>query len=369
MRIEDDIKLDYKDVLIRPKRSTLGSRKDVELEREFTFRNYRSERGEHYRGVPIMASNMDGVGTFAMADALAGLGLFTCLVKNYEAGELVEFFGAGEDSRRENVACSMGITTQDFDKFREVYAQTGKRLKYVCVDVANGYSERFSEFIKTLRDAHPEIVIIAGNVVTGEMTEELILSGADIVKVGIGPGSVCTTRIQTGVGFPQLSAVIECADAAHGLGGHIIADGGCTCPGDLAKAFGAGADFVMLGGMLAGHDEGGGEIITRYYRTGEVFKGKDGWEDVIEERKFVNFYGMSSKAANEKHFGGLKEYRSSEGREIQVPYRGAIAGTIQDLLGGIRSSCTYAGAVKLKWLSKCTTFVKTGQQYNSVFDE
>ena len=367
MRIEEDSKLDYKDVLIRPKRSTLGSRKDVELEREFTFRNYRSDSDEHYRGIPIMASNMDGVGTFAMADALAAMGLFTCLVKNYDADELVDFFRKDNDNRRQNVAYSTGITEQDFEKFDAVYQQTGTSLKYVCVDVANGYSERFSEFIKQLRDAYPSIVIIAGNVVTGEMTEELMLSGADIVKVGIGPGSVCTTRIQTGVGFPQLSAVIECADAAHGLGGHIIADGGCTCPGDLAKAFAAGADFVMLGGMLAGHDEGGGEIITRYYKTGEVRQTESGWEDQIEERKFVNFYGMSSKAANEKHFGGLKEYRSSEGREIQVPYRGSIENTIQNLLGGIRSTCTYAGAKKLKWLSKCTTFVKTSQQFNSVF--
>ena len=369
MRIEDDSKLDYKDVLIRPKRSTLGSRKDVELEREFTFRNYQGENEEHYRGIPIMASNMDGVGTFEMADALSNLGLFTCLVKNYETDDLQQFFNQEQSDRRENVAYSTGITPQDFSKFEDVYRQTGNRLKYVCVDVANGYSERFSDFIKQLRDAHPAIVIIAGNVVTGEMTEELMLSGADIVKVGIGPGSVCTTRIQTGVGFPQLSAVIECADSAHGLGGHIIADGGCTCPGDLAKAFAAGADFVMLGGMLAGHDEGGGEIVTRYYKSGEITQTDAGWEDLIEERKFVNFYGMSSKAANEKHFGGLKEYRSSEGREIQVPYRGKIENTIQNLLGGIRSTCTYAGAKKLKWLSKCTTFVKTGQQFNSIFAE
>ena len=367
MRIEDDSKLDYKDVLIRPKRSTLGSRKDVELERGFTFRNFVGTDDAHYRGIPIMASNMDGVGTFTMADALAQHGLFTCLVKNYEADELVDFFSGDDAGRRENVAYSTGITEQDFAKFESVYRKTGSNLKYVCVDVANGYSERFSDFIKQLRDAYPHIVIIAGNVVTGEMTEELILSGADIVKVGIGPGSVCTTRIQTGVGFPQLSAVIECADSAHGLGGHIIADGGCTCPGDLAKAFAAGADFVMLGGMLAGHDEGGGEIITRYFRSGEVRKMDTGWEDVVEERKYVNFYGMSSKAANEKHFGGLKEYRSSEGREIQVPYRGQIDNTIQDLLGGIRSTCTYAGAKKLKWLSKCTTFVKTSEQFNSVF--
>ncbi len=369
MRIEDDSKLDYKDVLIRPKRSTLGSRKDVELEREFTFRNYESDSEDHYRGIPIMASNMDGVGTFTMADTLAALGLFTCLVKNYEAAELVDFFSQENPMRRENVAYSTGITNQDFDKFQTVYRETGFNLKYVCVDVANGYSERFSDFIKQLRDAFPSVVIIAGNVVTGEMTEELILSGADIVKVGIGPGSVCTTRIQTGVGFPQLSAVIECADSAHGLGGHIIADGGCTCPGDLAKAFAAGADFVMLGGMLAGHDEGGGEIITRYFKSGEVRQTDEGFEDIVEERKFVNFYGMSSRAANDKHFGGLKEYRSSEGREIQVPYRGGIEGTIQDLLGGVRSTCTYSGAKKLKWLSKCTTFVKTGQQFNSVFAE
>ncbi len=369
MRIEDDSKLDYKDVLIRPKRSTLGSRKDVELEREFTFRNYQSDNHEHYRGIPIMASNMDGVGTFAMADKLAEMGLFTCLVKNYDASELIEFFHEDNTGRRENVAYSTGITEQDFEKFKAVHKTTGANLKYVCVDVANGYSERFSEFIKQLRDAFPGIVIIAGNVVTGEMTEELMLSGADIIKVGIGPGSVCTTRIQTGVGFPQLSAVIECADSAHGLGGHIIADGGCTCPGDLAKAFAAGADFVMLGGMFAGHDEGGGEIITRYFKSGEVINTDTGLEDLLEERKFVNFYGMSSKAANEKHFGGLKEYRSSEGREIQVPYRGEIENTIQDLLGGVRSTCTYAGAKKLKWLSKCTTFVKTNQQFNSVFTD
>ena len=368
MRLEEDAKLDYRDVLIRPKRSTLESRKDVDLTREYTFRNYAPFREEtHYSGVPVMASNMDGVGTFEMAGTLAEMGLFTCLVKNYSDDALIDFFNADIPARREQVACSTGITDEDFAKFQQVYLQTGDRLKYVCVDVANGYSERFSEFIRRLRDCYPNIVIIAGNVVTGEMTEELILAGTDIVKVGIGPGSVCTTRIQTGVGFPQLSAVIDCADAAHGLGGHIIADGGCTCPGDVAKAFAAGADFVMLGGMLAGHDEGGGEILTRYFRTGEVTRSGEVWEDLVEERKFVNFYGMSSAAANDKHFGGLKEYRSSEGREIQVPYRGPVQATVQDLLGGIRSTCTYAGARKLKWLSRCATFVRAGQQFNAIY--
>ena len=375
MRIEEDIKLDYKDVLIRPKRSTLGSRKEVDLQRGFTFRNYKGETTDyrHYRGTPIMASNMDGVGTFEMADVLATRGIFTCLVKTYTVNELVGYFDQDDRShdpaRTEYVAMSIGITDADHQKFRNVYEQTGSRLKYVCIDVANGYSERFAKFVKEFRNQYPNIVIIAGNVVTGEMTEELILSGADIVKVGIGPGSVCTTRIQTGVGYPQLSAVIECADAAHGLGGHVIADGGCTCPGDVAKAFAGGADFVMLGGMLAGHDQGGGEVITKYYTTGEQwFKPNDEtYHPVVTNKKFVQFYGMSSNAANQKHFGGLKDYRSSEGREVLVPYRGDVAATVQDLLGGLRSTCTYAGALRLKHLMRCTTFVRCTQQFNSVY--
>ena len=374
MRIEEDMKLDYKDVLIRPKRSTLGSRKEVDLERGFTFRNYKSDGTEyrHYRGVPIMASNMDGVGTFEMADKLAEGKMFTCLVKTYSVNELVDYFDSEMPERTDYVAMSIGITDKDHNKFRDVYEQTGSKLKYVCIDVANGYSERFATFVRGMRNNYPNIVIIAGNVVTGEMTEELILAGADIIKVGIGPGSVCTTRIQTGVGYPQLSAVIECADAAHGLGGHIIADGGCTCPGDVAKAFAGGADFVMLGGMLAGHDQGGGEVVTKYYQTGEVIREDDGdqttWKDWIERKQFVQFYGMSSEAANTKHFGGLKEYRSSEGREVLVPYKGPVQTTISDILGGIRSTCTYVGALKLKQLSKCATFIKCGDTHNRVYE-
>ena len=368
MRIESDLKLDYSDVLLRPKRSTLGSRKDVKVERAYTFRNSK----QSYTGVPIMAANMDGVATFEMADELAGLGLFTCLVKTYSAKELVNFFDDGVDSirnaRREHVAYSMGITEADFNKFLSVMEQTDGGIKYVCVDVANGYTKFFAEYIESLRNQFRDIVIIAGNVVTGDQTQELILKGADIVKVGIGPGSVCTTRIQTGVGYPQLSAVIECADAAHGLGGHIIADGGCTCPGDVAKAFAGGADFVMLGGMLAGHDEGGGEVISKHYANGEATLLDNGnFLPHYEEKKFVQFYGMSSDSANKKHFGGLKEYRSSEGREILVPYRGAVGRTIQDILGGLRSTCTYIGAPTLKQISKCATFVRANSQFNKVF--
>jgi GMP reductase len=384
MRIDQDVKLDYKDVLIRPKRSTLKSRSEVSLERGFTFRNYVPDfpdniEHEHYRGIPIMAANMDGVGTFEMADKLAEGNIFTCLVKTYSVDELVEYFNAdsnaGIKERTDNVAMSIGTSDHDYYKLVNVYDKCKDNLKYVCMDIANGYSEHFAQRVREVRKTFPHLVIIAGNVVTGEMTEELILAGADIVKVGIGPGSVCTTRIQTGVGYPQLSAVIECADAAHGLGGHIIADGGCTCPGDVAKAFAAGADFVMLGGMLAGHDEGGGEVITKRYQTNEL-RLKDiadlgkTWNSsnlIIEEKQFVQFYGMSSDAANTKHFGGLKDYRSSEGREVLVPYRGEVARTVQDLLGGIRSTCTYAGAKTLKQLSKCTTFVRCTQQFNAVY--
>ena len=369
MRIDQDIKLDYSDVLIRPKRSTLSSRKQVRLERKFTFRNSKKD----YSGIPIMAANMDGVGTIEMANTLAEQGIFTCLVKTYSVDVLSEFFNNDYPDRRrsENVAMSIGTSDTDFHKLIDVVASVGGNLKFVCMDIANGYSDHFAARVRKVRDQFPHLVIIAGNVVTGEMTEELILAGADIVKVGIGPGSVCTTRIQTGVGYPQLSAVIECADAAHGLGGHIIADGGCTSPGDVSKAFAGGADFVMLGGMLAGHDEGGGEVITKYYQINElvyeVASHLNKQTHKVEEKQFIAFYGMSSDAANTKHFGGLKDYRASEGREVLVPYRGNVTNTIQNILGGLRSTCTYAGALKLKQLSKCTTFVRVNKQFNAVY--
>ena len=383
MRIEDDIKLDYSDVLIRPKRSTLGSRKEVRMKRKFTFRNYDSDIPDstlyNYEGIPIMASNMDGVGTFEMADRLGEVNIFTCLVKTYSVGELVGYFDEQDAPtwRREHVAMSIGIKEEDQTKFASVYEQVGDNLKYVCIDVANGYSQRFIEYVAEFRLRFPRIVIIAGNVVTADQTQELILNGADIVKVGIGPGSVCTTRIQTGVGYPQLSAVMECADAAHGLDGHIIADGGCTCPGDVAKAFAGGADFVMLGGMLAGHDEGGGEIITKHFITDEIdestynkglFGKGEQQSRLIAEKKYIQFYGMSSRTANDKHFEGLKDYRSSEGRTVLVPYRGPVITTLQDVLGGVRSTLTYVGANKLKQLSKCTTFIRVHNQFNKTYE-
>ena len=367
MRIENDLKLDFSDVLIRPKRSTLSSRSEVSLEREFIFRNSK----QNYKGIPIMAANMDGVGTFTIAEVLAQYGMFTCLVKHYNIQDLQEWIFTIGFNKPSNWAYSLGITQHDLEKFSTIYELTkdqdgvNRSINTVCIDVANGYSEKFVEFVWRFRDKYPNITIIAGNVVTGEMTEELILNGADIVKVGIGPGSVCTTRVKTGVGFPQLSAIVECADAAHGLGGHIIADGGCTSPGDVAKAFGAGADFVMLGGMLAGHDEGGGEQIIRVYKTNEL---DSNGHHINTTETFIKFYGMSSHAANDKHFGGLKNYRASEGREVLIPYKGKLENTVQDLLGGLRSACTYVGASKLKELSKRTTFIRVNNTHNRVYE-
>ena len=342
MRIEDDIKLDFKDVLIRPKRSTLSSRKEVDLSRTYKFKH----SGFEWTGVPIMAANMDGVGTLSMAKSLYDFRMFTCLIKTYIEDDLCDL---ATEIGGNYFAVSTGTSDNDFAKLRRII-NAYPEVHFICIDVANGYQERFGDYVAKVRDTFPHCTIIAGNVVTADMTQELILRGADIVKVGIGPGSVCTTRIQTGVGYPQLSAIIECADAAHGLGGHIIADGGCTCPGDVAKAFGAGADFVMLGGMLSGHDEGEGEVIS---------------EDGKNPR--VRFYGMSSDTAMDKHHGGVANYRSSEGRTVEVPYRGPVNKTVLDLLGGIRSTCTYVGAPSLKQLSKCTTFIRVNRQINDVF--
>ncbi len=344
MRIEESVKLDFKDVLIRPKRSTLRSRKDVDITRDFTFKWSKRK----YSGVPIIAANMDGVGTMSMAKSFISLktGMSVALHKHYALPELIKFF---DENDTKSAWYSIGMVEADQEKLKEFIKQRPGKVEKICLDVANGYSEHFVDFVKRTRDMLPDITIMAGNVVTGEMVEELTLAGVDIVKVGIGPGSVCTTRKMTGVGYPQLSAIIECADAAHGLGGLICADGGCTVPGDLAKAFGAGADFIMLGGMLAGHDQSEMKII------------KEGGQ------KYLIFYGMSSSTAMTKHKGGVAEYRASEGKTVKIPYRGDVETTLQDILGGVRSACTYVGAKRLKEISRRTTFIRVSQQLNTVF--
>jgi len=346
MRMENEIKLDFKDVLFKPKRSTLTSRKEVSLYRKLSLKH--SPRS--WEGVPIVASNMDTVATFEAGKVLTEMHMMVCLHKHYSEEEYIAHYNWVYDNQGSDSAIywaySMGISDEEFDRLVRIQDKTKDRVITICIDVANGYTERFINFISKVRGKYPKCILIAGNVVTAEITEQLILAGADIVKVGIGSGSACTTRIQAGVGYPQLSAVIECADAAHGLGGRIISDGGCTCAGDVAKAFGGGADFVMLGGMLAGHTEN---------------------LRLNEEGKAV-FYGMSSSTAMDKYHGGVNEYRSSEGRTVEIERKGSIKDTLTSILGGVRSTCTYIGAKELRELSKCTTFIRVTQQYNPVFE-
>jgi len=343
VKIEEDTKLDFSDVLIKPKRSTLSSRSQVELSRTFKTLHSKVE----WNGVPIMVANMDSTGTFEMALECQKHKIITCLHKHYELEDWLDFINKNKIDYN-YLTVSTGISDKDFLKTQNIL-ELVPQIKMICIDVANGYSEKFVETIKKFREKFLDKIIIAGNVVTSEMTEQLILAGADIVKVGIGPGSVCTTRKQTGVGYPQLSAVMECGDAAHGLGGLIISDGGCTVPGDFSKAFGGGADFVMSGGFFSGHTESGGELIEE------------------EGKQYKMFYGMSSDTAMKKYAGGVANYRSSEGKTVKIPFKGPVENTIIDLLGGIRSTLTYVGAKYLKELSKRTTFIKVNNQLNNIY--
>ena len=343
MKIEGDTKLDYNDVLIRPKRTKLSSRSEVNLEREIYFPISK----QTWKGVPIIAANMDTVGTYDVYKVLSKHKIITAFHKFYTLRQFEEMEGLDPDY----FAISTGISDSDFDKLTNILNfNFGTRVKFICIDVANGYMEKLVEFCKKVREMYPNKILIAGNVVSREVTEELILNGGiDIVKVGIGPGSACLTRTQTGVGMPQLSAIMECADAAHGVNGFIIGDGGITCPGDLAKGFGGGADFIMIGGQFAGHDENPGEI------------------NEINGEKYKMFYGMSSEKAMEKHYGKMDKYRSSEGRCIKIKYKGALEDTVLSYLGGLRSTCTYINAKNIKNISKCTTFIKVNRQLNTVF--
>lgn len=329
MRVENEKKLDYSDVLIRPKRSTLTSRCDVDMTRTYTFLH--SQR--NWTGIPVMSANMDTVGTPEMYKVLFKHKMITSPARHYLKNSINTFKGKN--------LCMMG-GLEDIDTL----ADNNSKWDFMGIDVANGYTISVIDAVKSLREKVPNATIVVGNVVTADMTQELILAGADIIKVGVGPGSVCTTRIKTGVGYPQLSAVMECADAAHGLNAHIIADGGCNSSGDIVKAFAAGADFVMIGGMLSGHDECDGEIID----------GK------------MKFYGMASESAMSRHNVPHREYRGVEGKTVEVEYKGPVDKTIVDILSGIRSACTYIGAEKLKSLSKCATFIRVNDTHNRVYE-
>ena len=345
MRIIHDVKLNFEDVLLQPKRSTLTSRADVQMTREFNFTN--SNKSLEF--CPIFASNMDGVGTFSMAKVLQLYNMMTVITKSTTVDNWKKAVGSGLSLESVSVCTGTNILwdpdAADYHTMKEVLVSFPD-IKFITIDVANAYHENFVDFVARIRGEYPDKIIIAGNVVTPEMTEELILNGADIVKIGIGPGSVCTTRTMTGVGVPQFSAILECSDAANGVNGHIMADGGCVYSGDVAKALGGGAHMVMLGGMLAGHDESEQEVVD----------GK------------IEFYGMSSDRAREVHGKRKDGYRGNEGRLISLPYRGSVADTVEDILGGIRSAATYIGARRLKDMPKCATFVKTNNVINRAYE-
>ena len=345
MKILDDVKLDFNDVLILPKRSEYSSRSEVSLERTFTFKY--SPRT--WTGIPIMVSNMDTTGTIEIALEMQKHKVLTCLHKYYTLDDLRE---TCIDMRY--CAISTGIGEADLENLDKI----AKLLKphFICIDVANGYMSKFIETCRKIREKYPETILIAGNVCTQQGVLELVVNGkVDIVKVGIGSGSCCTTRKQTGIGMPQLSAVIECADTAHGLDAHIISDGGLQVVGDFSKAYGAGADFVMSGSMFAGHDESGGELIHERNSKGDIIKS---WKI---------FYGMSSSTAMNKYSGGVASYRTSEGKTVKIEYRGPVEKTILNIQGGIRSTMTYIGAKKIKDIPKCTTFIRVNRQLNEIY--
>jgi len=375
-KIIDGLKLDYDDVVIVPKRSPLGSRSDANLVRSFSFKH--SPR--RLLTSPIVVSNMDTVGTFRMAQSLCPLDTIVCLHKHYSIDDLVGFYLFHAEIRS-NVFYSMGIGSSDLEKQSKVFAalkQKGVPYPNICVDVANGYSERFVKTLAEIRNCYPDCIIMAGNVVTDNMTEELIMHGkVDIVKIGIGPGAVCTTRLKTGVGYGQLSACIECSDAAHGLGGHICADGGCKTPGDVAKAIGGNSDFVMLGTMLAGTDECEGEWNYEYKTNlHEIYNKKEYlWQSfdptngtAEKRKKSLKFYGMSSKEAMDKYSGGVANYRTSEGRCVTVPFNGLAVDVLEDIYGGLRSACSYIGAEKIKDFGKKTTFARINNTHTRTFE-
>lgn len=358
MRLETELKLDFDDVLIKPKRSKLKSREDVDLLRQYTFLHSKRQ----WEGIPIMASNMDTTGVFEISEVLQKHRMMTVINKFYTVEKWINTPGIDHSL----TVPSIGTSDRELEKFNAIYESIDDKPVFLCIDVANGYGEYLIEFVKKVRSLYPDITLIGGNVVSAEMTEQLILSGIDIVKVGIGGGSACTTRLKTGCGCPQLSAVIDCADAAHGLGGLVISDGGCRTPGDIAKAFAAGADFVMLGGMLAGHDESAGEVSIERYLSNKI---NEEGEQIIIEKRFKMFYGMSSDTAQEKYYGKQKKYRASEGRTVKVPCKGPLENTLREILGGLRSTCTYVGASCLKHLPKCTTFIRINNTHNRVFEK
>ena len=369
MQIIDSVQLDFSDVLIKPRRSSIDSRSKVDITRNYKFKWCPYT----IKGTGIMQANMGTIGNFDVSKKMLDNGLFACLHKYHNVEDLIEFYtdliDRGDDTWM-RCLLAIGLRDNGIEKLRTLNEKLGVQVG-IKFDVPNGYIPQVKEKVINLRKEFPDMFIMVGNVVTGDITEDLILSGADCVAVGIGPGGQCLTREQTGCGRPQLSAIIECADAAHQVGGMVCGDGGITCPGDLGKAFGAGADFIMIGSMFAGTLEADGDIISKWIFNGEYEPAADGsgFEPHLELKEFKQFYGMSSTLAQEKFGNGKPKYRASEGRVTIVPYVGSIDGVIEELLGGLRSTMTFLGAWKLKNIPKQCTFYKVHNQLNRTYEK
>ena len=336
---------DFNDVLILPKSSKLNSRSEVKLEKTFVFKNNIT-----WTGIPIIAANMTSVGTLEVYNTLSKYKIITALHKFYKLKDLIEY-KKNTKLNSDYFMISTGISDSDYNNLVTILENKEFEVKFICIDVANGYIENLKEFCKKVRQNFPNKVIVAGNITTKEGVLDLISCGVDIIKAGIGGGSSCTTRIQTGVGMPQLSCVLECSEGVKNSGSYLISDGGITCPGDLAKAFGGGADFVMIGGAFAAHDENPGELIIDE-KTGEKFK---------------FFYGMSSSYAMKNNYAtnSNTHYRSSEGREIKIKYKGSLDTSVHNYLGGLRSTCTYTNSANIQELSQNCKFILVNNQFNS----
>lgn len=374
MQILEKTELDFSDVLIKPRRSTIASRKDADITREYKFKWCPYT----IKGTGIMQANMGTIGNFDVTRKMLKVGLFACLHKHHEVNDLIDFFKSLSDDERKRTFISIGLKDNGVDKLKQLNEEVFGDKDYsmsICIDVPNGYIPQVKQLVIDIRKDYPNCLLMVGNVVTGDIVEDLILSGADIIKAGIGGGGQCITRKQTGVGRPQLSTIIECADAAHQVGGMCCSDGGITCPGDIGKAFGAGADFIMIGSLYAGTTEADGEIVEKTYltneRTTEVVNyvmGVVNHEKVYETKKFKLFYGMSSSLAQEKFGDGKRKYRASEGRVSLVPYVGSVDDVNEEFLGGLRSTMTYIGATKLKDIPKCCVFYKVNNQLNRTYE-
>ncbi len=371
MQIINETQYDFNDVLIKPKRSELTSRKDVNLVREFKGRWNKKIK---FSTIPLILSNMDSITSTEMCRKMLEN---NCMVAHnkfitYEEWEELLEENLFKTSLKEcRLAYTIGIRKNEngkyveLEQFRKLKNKYPDIFKHLIVDVPNGYTETFADFVEMVRKEFKDLFITAGNVCDAPTCQELLNAGCDVIKGGIGSGNCCQTRTKAGVGRPQLSTNIECGDICHQMGGYYISDGGCSIPADVCKALVGNSDIVMLGSYFAGATECEGEVVTKFIQPDFNYDGTP----IIKEVKYKRFWGMSSKHAMEKHYGKMEKYRASEGREILAPCKGSVQDIINDLLGSIRSMMTYIGAKEIKDVSKRGTFYLVHNQVSNMFND